>query len=328
MRSLKRRARKLASRAFPPVPGGVILGYHRVADPGGILGGDPFALCVGPPMFRRQMAALREVGRPVSLTHLAEAMEAGVSVRGMIAVTFDDAYEDVLEDALPVLEEFEIPATVYFVSGNTGQPFWWDVLTGLLAAVDLTVPFRVRVGKCEIAWNGMGSPEALRVRLHRAIRILDEVERAMVLERLAAAWNTRPAGFLPRAVDEVAGRRLLSSSYIDPGVHTITHPPLAEVSPSRARAEIRDARAQLEERFGCAFPSFSYPHGSRNRAAERHVSEAGYRTACSAHPDSIRPGTDLLALPRIWPTNRSIGAFKRRLKRYIGAGQGHRQDPS
>jgi peptidoglycan/xylan/chitin deacetylase (PgdA/CDA1 family) len=306
----------------------VILGYHRVADPGGIVGGDPFALCVSPDLFRRQMGVLRAIGRPVSLTHLAEAMRAGISVRGMIGVTFDDAYEDVLEDALPALEEHRIPATVYFVSGNSGQPFWWDVLTGLLTAVDLSVPFRVQVGKCEIAWNGMGSPDALRVRLHRAIRILEEEEREEMLERLTGIWKTRPGGFLPRAVDEAGGRRLLRSSYVDPGVHTITHPPLAEVSPRRARAEIHEAREQLEDRYGCEFPSFSYPHGSRNRATARYVEEAGYRTACAAHPDSVRPGTDVLALPRVWATNRTIGAFKRRLRLYIGSDQGHRQDPS
>lgn len=319
VRRLKRSFRKLASRALPPIPGAAILGYHRVADPAEIVGGDPFALCISPAAFRHQMAALREIGRPVSLPHLAESLRGGVPVRGMIAVTFDDAYEDVLHQALPVLEEYEIPATVYFVSGNPGRPFWWDVLTGLLATVDITVPFRVQAGNCEISWNGMGSPRALRVSLHRALRIRDDVERETILERLATTWQTRPPRVLPRALDETGCRRLLSSPCVAGGVHTVSHAPLGEVSPARAQVEINQARTDLIERFGRGFDSFSYPHGNRTPAVQRYVAAAGYRTACGGQRDSVRKETDLLALPRVWVPNESIGSFKRLLRRFVGS---------
>lgn len=47
--------------------------------------------------------------------------------RGLVAITFDDAYKSVFENGLKVLEELEIPATV-FVIGSTldGKIFWRD----------------------------------------------------------------------------------------------------------------------------------------------------------------------------------------------------------
>ena len=43
-----------------------------------------------------------------------------------VVVTFDDGYVDVLETAYPLLARYEIPATVFVVSGCLGKRFWWD----------------------------------------------------------------------------------------------------------------------------------------------------------------------------------------------------------
>ena len=45
-----------------------------------------------------------------------------------IVVTFDDGYLDVLQNAVPILERYQIPATIFVVTGNLGEPFWWDRL--------------------------------------------------------------------------------------------------------------------------------------------------------------------------------------------------------
>jgi hypothetical protein len=50
----------------------------------------------------------------------------------MAAVTFDDAYVDVLKHGLPILERFEVPAPVFVVTASLGEPFWWGRLAALL----------------------------------------------------------------------------------------------------------------------------------------------------------------------------------------------------
>ena len=42
-----------------------------------------------------------------------------------ICVTFDDAFVNLLDNALPVLEQYGVPAVIFAVSGNPGErPFW------------------------------------------------------------------------------------------------------------------------------------------------------------------------------------------------------------
>ncbi len=44
-----------------------------------------------------------------------------------VRVTFDDAFENLLENALPLLNELHIPALVFAVPGNLGQSPQWDI---------------------------------------------------------------------------------------------------------------------------------------------------------------------------------------------------------
>lgn len=317
MTVLTRRLRKLLD-AFPPLPGAIVLGYHRIADPAEAPGGDPYALCVSPEVFERQMASLRRFGRPVSLTHLASTLAAGESVRGMIAVTFDDAYRSVFEAALPVLEREEIPATVFFVSGNQGEPFWWDRLVALMAGAEVGAAFRLTSDDYEIRWTGNGSRRELAAHLHRALSILPEASRRDALDRLAEVWRSVEPDTLPRAVTSSEARELLASKWVDAGSHSVSHPPLAAVPPDRAREEIERSRGALQDRFAAEISAFSFPHGSHDDVTVDAVRRAGYETACTTRSASIRAGADPLRLPRFWPRD-DTGLSFQRLRLYTGA---------
>jgi peptidoglycan/xylan/chitin deacetylase (PgdA/CDA1 family) len=52
-----------------------------------------------------------------------------------------------------------------------------------------------------------------------------------------------------------------ASAGFDVGAHTVNHIPLNQVSPERARAEVLNSRAILEQRLGRAVRSFAYPWG-------------------------------------------------------------------
>jgi peptidoglycan/xylan/chitin deacetylase (PgdA/CDA1 family) len=72
-------------------------------------------------MFARQMDVLLGCARPTEVSR-KEPLSPGVH---HAAVTFDDGYESVVENALPELEERRIPATVFVVTGALGKhPSW------------------------------------------------------------------------------------------------------------------------------------------------------------------------------------------------------------
>jgi peptidoglycan/xylan/chitin deacetylase (PgdA/CDA1 family) len=104
--------------------------YHAVAE--GCT--DPWSLCVSPQRFARQLEVLRKHAQPTRLQQLVAAFHGGEISRRAVIVTFDDGYADNLFSAKPLLESFDIPATVFLTAGYIGdsREFWWDELDKLL----------------------------------------------------------------------------------------------------------------------------------------------------------------------------------------------------
>jgi peptidoglycan/xylan/chitin deacetylase (PgdA/CDA1 family) len=98
----------------------LILMYHRVAE----VAENP--LCVTPSRFAEQMAWLKQHGlRGVGVGTLVDAMRAGRQ-RGLVGITFDDGYCNLVEAALPALLSHDFTATMFIVSGLLGGTNEWD----------------------------------------------------------------------------------------------------------------------------------------------------------------------------------------------------------
>lgn len=61
------------------------------------------------------------------IVELDQLFEDGVTLTGKVAITFDDAYQSVFEEAMPVIQSLNVPCT-FFVNGVSlaGKPFWRD----------------------------------------------------------------------------------------------------------------------------------------------------------------------------------------------------------
>jgi peptidoglycan/xylan/chitin deacetylase (PgdA/CDA1 family) len=85
-----------------------ILTYHSIDDSGSVLS-------TTPEEFAWQMAELaRRAIRVVRLDEIAGSA-------GAVALTFDDGYRNFLTAALPVLERWGYPATVFVITGYVGR---------------------------------------------------------------------------------------------------------------------------------------------------------------------------------------------------------------
>jgi peptidoglycan/xylan/chitin deacetylase (PgdA/CDA1 family) len=113
-------------------PGGVVLAYHNVVrhrdtpsagDPGAHQRLDRFV---------EQMRWVRTRYAVVPLNELVARLRSSKSLRGLLALTFDDGYRGTVASALPVLRALGLPATLFVVGAAPGRtaPFWWDGPTG------------------------------------------------------------------------------------------------------------------------------------------------------------------------------------------------------
>ena len=109
---------------------GVVVAFHRVDDR---VRGSPIGCSRGE--FARYLDFFARHFRVVALSDLVARLAEGRSVRGRLAVTFDDGYRDNFTVAAPMLRERGLPAC-FFVStalvGSRAQP-WWDAEFGARA---------------------------------------------------------------------------------------------------------------------------------------------------------------------------------------------------
>ncbi len=113
-----------------PGHGNAILMYHQIdAAPAK---GTPFRqLTTTPNNFYRQMIWLARIGyRGVSVRELAPYVKGERQGR-VFGITFDDGFQNVYRNALPILRQLGFTATCFFVSGQVGGFNRWDAEIGV-----------------------------------------------------------------------------------------------------------------------------------------------------------------------------------------------------
>jgi hypothetical protein len=110
-----------------PEGGARIFYYHRVNDDR-----DPFFTATTTEVFDAQMRYLARNYRVVSLPEVSRHLEARDSSETVVAITFDDGYRDNYEFAYPILQRYNLPATIFLTTGSldSGDPLWFEQMAG------------------------------------------------------------------------------------------------------------------------------------------------------------------------------------------------------
>ena len=96
-------------------PGIRILMYHRITD---CTNYDQ--LIVSPSNFEKQMIYLKNHCRIIPLAQAIDELKQG-NVKPGVVITFDDGYLDNLQNALPILKKYNIPATIFITTAFCDQ---------------------------------------------------------------------------------------------------------------------------------------------------------------------------------------------------------------
>ena len=290
--------------------GAMILGYHRVAN----VPNDKYEACVMPEYFAEHMEMVSRYAHPTSLSKLVQHLRAGSIPPKSVAVTFDDGYADNLYEAKPILEKFQVPATVFVCTGYAGREFWWDELEQLVMSSRASLHMLcLEVKKSWFKWDqpnmghDAGNPEDVALRrqfLHALYQFLlsfdlEDQNHAMNTIR---SWSGLPSDkpSVPRALNHNELLRIVDDGLIELGVHTRTHLMLPRLSLERQKDEIIFGKQDLEELLGRQVAGFAYPHGMVTEDAKRIVREAGFSHACTSLHDVVRPESDIFELTRFW----------------------------
>jgi peptidoglycan/xylan/chitin deacetylase (PgdA/CDA1 family) len=159
-----------------------ILTYHRVAD----ADADPFS--VPPRDFGEQMRLLAETKAVLPLHEALTFLGRGEMGVPRVVLTFDDGTSDFLEEALPVLSRFGLPATLYVSPGLVGRRGYlgWNDLASVAESSG------VSLGSHGLDHRSLGrlEPEEIREQVIRSRHLLEDRLGRRVIT-LAYPFGTR-----------------------------------------------------------------------------------------------------------------------------------------
>ncbi len=301
--------RKMHRRRFGP--GIRILFYHRVAAEAGppdLRGRRPITARE----FERHLQHLTRHYRVISLEEAAKALQSGAPLpENAVVITFDDGYRDNYTVALPLLEKYGVPATVFVVtSAIDGKPFWFDEIQRWFGQTHAATLLFRETGE-EFSLTGR---DARRKALERVISTLKALPGARLPAVLAdlrsdlrVGEETAPVERETLTWDEV--RAMASSNRIAIGAHTVTHPILPNLAPEEIAREIRDSVETISRELNQPVRFFAYPNGDCNMGARQAVRETNL-VACSTGGGGFNPpGSDLTGLSRLGADGLSFHRF-------------------
>jgi len=269
-------------------------------------------LYMSPGTFRARLEFLRSHG--YNVLGLDEALcrldERTLPARS-VAITFDDGAHDFSVRAVPLLQEFGFPATLYLTT------YYSDVR---LPVFDPTLSYILWKGRMHAgsvaSLIGHESPLCVRtdvergatvaaVRQHAAVRGLSAVEKDALLEALARELGVnmnsirRDLSLHIMAPDTVSA---LPSPLIDVQLHTHRH--RTPHDERQFRREIADNRNRIRELLpdGRDLTHFCYPSGVYAGEFLPWLRAEGVRYATTCIPDIVDTSSDPLLLPRFVDT--------------------------
>jgi len=290
----------------------LILGYH-----GGSTSDEhewDGELYMTPDTLRSRFEALRSGGYDVlSLDDALRRMHAGTLPPRSVALTFDDGALDFLTEAVPLLQEFGFPATVYLTTfySEFRRPVFPTMLRYLL--------WKGRHRTLDIDGLAPGTqPLSLDTteRRHAAfLQIMGPFQsrrnageaKDAILTECAARLGIDYDAILRRRVlqlmnpDEVAS---LPRDLIDVQLHTHRHRVPADQQ--LFEQEIVDNRRRISEMTGSSLTAvthFCYPSGVTNPAYEPWLRALNVTSATTCFPGLASPSSNPFMLPRLIDTS-------------------------
>jgi peptidoglycan/xylan/chitin deacetylase (PgdA/CDA1 family) len=227
--------------------------------------------------------------------------------RKFAALTFDDAYLDNLEYALPVLKKHSAPFALYVATSFPDRlgELWWVSLERVIA----------KTGRVIIEMDGatryfdVPDTEAKLSAFNEIywwLRSLDSEEKLRkIVQDLCARYGVDPKGACRDfCMDWKAIAKMAADPLCTIGAHTINHPILRKWSAEKVRMEMQYSMKVIEDALGKKPEHFAYPFGDATAADVREfkiAEEAGFKTAVTTRPDVLRSEhrEQLMALPRI-----------------------------
>ncbi|MEA3477404.1 MAG: polysaccharide deacetylase family protein [Bacteroidota bacterium] len=288
----------------------VILAYHRILPHAEAMAGVQAGMYVMPETFNNHLIFLKKYFNVITLKKLVVSRENAAirpPVKPVCALTFDDGWKDFYDFAWPLLQKYQVPATVFLPTGFIGinKKFWTDQFAYMLrhrrVVVD-TVAVDPDISDVIQEIKDLQGP--FEDQLEAGIAILKKYPLQIVekiIKGLAKIWSMEfheaDRDFLNW--DEI--HEMLDSGLISFGSHTVGHQILTTLDKPDIERELVVSKEKLLDE-GVVDPSFipfCYPNGNYTQEIAEMVRSAGYHLAVTTKKGWNQFDADRFTLRRI-----------------------------
>ncbi|HEX9485018.1 MAG TPA: polysaccharide deacetylase family protein, partial [Gemmatimonadaceae bacterium] len=262
--------------------------------------------------LRARLQALREGGYTIlPLADATERLYAGTLPPRSVALTFDDGAVDFERRALPVLREFNAPATLYLTTYYCLHrlPVFDTVLSYVLwKGRDSGADLASIVGSAQpmpVSPESERNATRQRLREHAAALGLSAGEKDVLVARVAGRLGVNYDAIKARGTLQIMAPdtvRALPGNLVDVQLHTHRH--RTPTDHDQFVREIRDNDAVIRElRIGAPAPThFCYPSGDYHGEFFDWLRECKVQYATTCVPDLVSRDAYPLLLPRLVDT--------------------------
>jgi peptidoglycan/xylan/chitin deacetylase (PgdA/CDA1 family) len=205
--------------------------------------------------------------RFLSLQDFLFNLQNNVKIKGAIWLSFDDGYQENMTNVLPVLKQYQVPAT-FFISTKSVEEgyFWWDIISK---------------NSSKQAYN------LWKISNRERVEIISKVKRE------------KP--FIPRRAIKLESLKELSlEPLVDIANHTDDHVICNNCCDEELIREIKLCEEKLINWVGSKYVNvFSYPNGDFNDSVKSVVKNNNMVAAFTNDPKLITDKSDMYLIPRI-----------------------------
>lgn len=294
-----------------------ILLFHRVHPVR-----DPMWDPMDPAKFDRILQFVKKKYTVLPLLEILHQIPAGK--KPVAAVTFDDGYRDFIEYSLPIMENLQIPSSLYVVTDciSKGRPTWTFEVDYLFS----------HTNRLKIHWSQDMDFLPENLRQDKFVNKQELIKFCLVFKQYIKKVQSEKRNImiadLFRSFDDVSipGNLMMTwaevnqviSAGVEVGSHTVTHSPLATLAPDELDMELQQSRTAYFEHTGAMPQVISYPVGSYNQQVKQAATAAGYQFGLAVnHRRYDADIQDDFEIPRVELYNEPFWKSWMRMKGYV-----------
>ena len=229
--------------------------------------------------FKEQLVFLKKNYNLVSLDNLLSFEK---NKKASISITFDDGYKDNLTNALPILNELKVPATIYVITKffQNDLSVWWYELQDYIWEKSENIKFEYNKKNYDFPIKSNFEKWICFNKLKDIIKKFDKMEQNKFLSIVIKREERKQFKNIFLSKEDL--KLLCSNPLITIGAHTHNHLSLKNLKQNDCTEEIKTSKRILEDITGLKIKHFSYPYGTKSDAGKREfkiVEDLGFSSA-------------------------------------------------